>query len=946
MKKRVVIAAMALLCGAMAARPTRAFTHPSIPFSADDLATIKANLDKQPWKSGYAQLAADGHSQLTYQMQGPFATVTRNPDLNRWTWMSDMEAVYDLALMWYFTGNSAYAQKSHDILLAWATKQTSMGGQESGLMLGDYAYRYAGGADILRATWPGWTAADTTAVKKYFENVLWPGTSAWTDVPGEASKGLLNLQAGIAIATFCDDIAKFKHVIDQYRTYPGAGLVNTLPTGETGEAGRDAGHLFDCILGMAFISEVAWKQGIDLYSELDNRLLAAGEYYARNTSTALDNPFVPYGTVDYTYYVNAAGPYTANRSGLYLIQNAYKNRLGLPTPWIDRKLQEQPVDSQNFMYAKAADFTTAAPLAPNVRPAVSLASSGLTLKTLGNNSAGSSSSYANGVWTLRGLGNGVWNDVGGSDDCQFAYKEMTGDCAMVAKLTSFTNSGTPNGKCGLMLRDNLSPTVSKRGFVDVSWDSSGANLGECRQDGWKDNWGGSYFSQRSNPLPPGLPYWLKIERRGTQITGYISPDGTSWAPLVSAYYPNLPSTLYIGLFLCSGNTTPVTATFANVAFTGGSGGLVTTPAAPAALLASSSNKAITVRWLPSFGATSYNLLRSTTSGSGYTALASNLSTATTSYVDMTAAAGKTYYYVAQAKNSVGTSGNSPQFDAALLPAPMVNIAFGGTATASTYTQTTEDPSHAFDTDPGTKWFATAATGWLQYDFGAGNAQVIKRYTINSADVPARDPVAWTLLGSQDGSTWTTLDTQSGQSFPTQMAQNTYNIGNTTAYRYYRLNITADNGDSQVAISELGLWGDSGRTIPDGIYCLANRTSHKALNVDAKGSVRQWSYGGYGNQKWKVKYLGNGQYQILNLASGMALDVPNRSTANGANLDISPWDGEKNQCWMITPSDGFFQLTAAHSGKVASVTSTANGTNVIQWPYVESPNQQWSISTAP
>lgn len=105
-------------------------------------------------------------------MQGPFETVTRNADLNRWTWQSDMQAVYNLALMWYFTGNNAYAQKSHDILLAWATTQTSMGGQESGLMLGDFAYCYAGGADILRGTWPGWTAADTATVQNYFLNVL------------------------------------------------------------------------------------------------------------------------------------------------------------------------------------------------------------------------------------------------------------------------------------------------------------------------------------------------------------------------------------------------------------------------------------------------------------------------------------------------------------------------------------------------------------------------------------------------------------------------------------------------------------------------------------------------------------------------------------------------------------------------------------------------------
>jgi hypothetical protein len=75
--------------------------------------------------------------------------------------------------MWYLTGNTAYAQKAHDILLAWAnTNTSSFQASESMLDLGDYAPRFVGAAEILRGTWPGWTAADTTAVKAWFANVL------------------------------------------------------------------------------------------------------------------------------------------------------------------------------------------------------------------------------------------------------------------------------------------------------------------------------------------------------------------------------------------------------------------------------------------------------------------------------------------------------------------------------------------------------------------------------------------------------------------------------------------------------------------------------------------------------------------------------------------------------------------------------------------------------
>jgi fibronectin type 3 domain-containing protein len=783
-----------------------AFTHPCITNTAQELATIKANLNQQPWKQGYAVLSGDGHSQLTYVMQGPFATVTRNPNLNLGQWENDMSAVWDLARMWYFTGNNAYAQKAHDILIAWATTQTSFGGQESGLDLGDYAHCYAGGADLLRGTWPGWTSADTTTVENYFLNVFWPACSAGGNTPGEYNKGLLNMEAGIAIAAFCDDTVKFNHVIDDYRTYPGAGLFNLLPTGETGETGRDEGHVQGGLLGSAFISEVAWKQGIDVYSDLDNRLLAAGEYYARNT-LLLDNPFVPYGTVDYTYYTNNAYSYAADRSTLYIIQNAYKNRHGIPTPWIDRKLQEQIVDTDNWMYAKTSDSSTATPLAAVVRPDASLASSGLTLTTLGTQTTGRNVSYSNGVWTMTGLGGGVWTD--GSDDCQFAYQTMTGDCAMLAQVTSSTYSGSNNGKVGLMIRDNLVGTVSQRAWIGIVPNPT-SPLMESHQRGWTETWGGSGWAQRSNPLPPGMPYWVKIERRGNQITTYSSPDGTTWAPIISSYYGNLPSTLYIGLFVCSGNTTPNTATFAHLSFTGGTGGLVTTPAAPAALFASGSTSGITVRWLPSFGATAYDLLRSTTSGSGYTVIASNLGTDKTSYVDTTAAAGTTYYYVVQAKNSVGTSGNSPEFYAAVLPPPMIYLPVNGTSSASFNSGAgIEGSDQAFNGDPGSKWNGyNSQSGWIQYDLGAGNAQVVSCYTISSADVPARDPKSWNFLGSQDGISWTTLDSQTNQTFAYQLQQRSFNISNSTAYRYYRLQVTANNGDTALALSELGLWATS------------------------------------------------------------------------------------------------------------------------------------------
>ena len=928
-----------------------AYTHPCIPTTREELDTIKASLNQEPWKSGYASLAADSKSQLTYAPNGPWAEVGRTPDVNLTYWKNDMTAVYNLARMWYFTGNDAYAQKARDLLIAWATTHTSFTGQEIPLSIGDFAQAYAGGASILRGTWPGWTAADTTTVKNYFLNVYWPRTLAGGYVTGPANKGYIYQAAGIAIAAFCDDTAKFDHVIDAYRANPAAGLTNTLATGEMGETGRDAGHLYGGLISAAFLSEVAWKQGIDLYSESDNRLLACAEYYARNTLES-DNPFVPFGTIDWLYYGNAAGPYTANRCALYLIQNAYKNRKNLPTPWIDRKMEEQPVDGGNFMYAKTADFSTATQPAAVVRPTVSLASSGLTLTTLGTQTAGRAASYANGVWTVTGLGSNVWTDT--SDDCQFVYRTMTGDCAMVAQVTSAQYT-SGQAKAGLMIRDTLTNTFSKRAWVGIV--PAATNLLESHLRGWTDVWGGSNRDDISRSHPLGMPYWLKIERRGDMLNTYTSPDGTSWAAGLSGYYANLSATLHIGLFVTSGSTATNTATFANVAFTGGTGGLVTTPAAPAALFATGSGKAVSVRWLPSFGATAYDLLRSTTSGSGYTAIASNLPADKTSYVDATVVAGTTYYYVARAKNSAGISGNSPQFYASLLPSPMVNLAFGGTASDSE-NSVASNSANGFDQNPGSLWFRQGTTGWLQYDFGANNAQVVKRYTINSSGVnlPARDPKNWQFLGSNDGANWTTLDSQSNQAFATiRMQQNTYNLSNTIAYRYYRLNVTANNGDASfLHLGDIGLWNDTGRTIPDGRYRLVSRKSNKVLDLVNGGTADgtdaiQWGWDGGNDQKWDLVHLGNGQYKLTGVASGKLLEVSGASTSNGAVIQIWPSNNNNCQKWTITPAgDGAFKLLNVNSGKAMDVSSgsTADGATLIQWPYGGADNQQWRFGIVP
>jgi hypothetical protein len=92
-------------------------------------------------------------------------------------------------------------------------------------------------------------------------------------------------------------------------------------------------------------------------------------------------------------------------------------------------------------------------------------------------------------------------------------------------------------------------------------------------------------------------------------------------------------------------------------------------------------------------------------------------------------------------------------------------------------------------------------------FGLGHAEIVQRYTVTSSnDRVARDPKDWQFQGSSDGMSWTTLDTQSEQMFAERFELKSYTVARPASYRYYRLNITANNGDSAFTdLSELGLF---------------------------------------------------------------------------------------------------------------------------------------------
>ncbi len=103
--------------------------------------------------------------------------------------------------------------------------------------------------------------------------------------------------------------------------------------------------------------------------------------------------------------------------------------------------------------------------------------------------------------------------------------------------------------------------------------------------------------------------------------------------------------------------------------------------------------------------------------------------------------------------------------------------------------------------------SNSGVDWLKLDVGLGT-YLLDNYTVqvNSLGEPTRAPKDWTMEGSNDNSSWTTVDTRTNQtSWGTSEARNFRCATRTTAYRYFRFNVTANNGDADTQVAEMKLF---------------------------------------------------------------------------------------------------------------------------------------------
>lgn len=135
----------------------------------------------------------------------------------------------------------------------------------------------------------------------------------------------------------------------------------------------------------------------------------------------------------------------------------------------------------------------------------------------------------------------------------------------------------------------------------------------------------------------------------------------------------------------------------------------------------------------------------------------------------------------------------------------------GSASASSYY--TNPPQKAFDgVIVQSAWTTNripskAMPEWIAYEFPKP-IKVI-RYEVTSQDYygDTRAPKDFTFE-AWDGKSWVTLDTQSGVNDWEMSERKQFSLSKSENYSKYRLNITANNGDtSYLSISEINFWGE-------------------------------------------------------------------------------------------------------------------------------------------
>ncbi|WP_339617723.1 di-heme oxidoredictase family protein [uncultured Gilvimarinus sp.] len=269
----------------------------------------------------------------------------------------------------------------------------------------------------------------------------------------------------------------------------------------------------------------------------------------------------------------------------------------------------------------------------------------------------------------------------------------------------------------------------------------------------------------------------------------------------------------------------------------------------------------------------------------------------------------------------------------------------------------EGHGDAVDNNVNTKYLTFHNASWLQYEMA--EPYVVKRYSISSAnDSPERDPASWTLQGSNDGNNWTAIDARINEDFANRHQTREFAFSNTTAYRYYRLDMSNNSGNI-LQLSEFELFGvsASGSTsaVPvrieaedyDAFYDTSagnNGTAYRSDDVDIEANGGGYNVGWMEAGEW-LEYnvaLGAGTYDIgARVASDTGGGAYSISVAGGSVSGNVPATGG----WQAWQEQDAGSISVAQAGNyTVRLDVTSAGMN-LDWLHLEPAVSSSSSSVA-
>lgn len=348
--KHVLKWSVLLLAGSPALEMRAEFVHPGGLHTQADLDRMRTHVlaGESPWIQAWRALEKDPLAQSNWK-PAPRA----NMGDSRQRADQDAHAAYLNALRWCISGDNQYADCAVRICNAWSsTVDRPPSGNESVGLGGITIFHFALAGELLRI-YPQWEARDFNRFTNMMARFFYPACHDFlSNHNGRctsyywANWDACNIGALIAIGVLCDNTNIFNEGVDYFRRGEGMGSIsNAVPfryssnLAQWQESGRDQEHAQLGVGLLAAACQVAWNQGVDLFGEDDNRLLAGAEYVAKC------NLSYPHSTIPYTFYNNCAEArqFHISMNGIgriddrpvwELVYNHYTVLKGLPAPFV------------------------------------------------------------------------------------------------------------------------------------------------------------------------------------------------------------------------------------------------------------------------------------------------------------------------------------------------------------------------------------------------------------------------------------------------------------------------------------------------------------------------------------------------------------------------------------------------------------------------------------